>query len=749
VQGPHCSLQLALTDKQSLQVLLGLLPIQHLVQLDLNVPYLPEGAAPLLAEAAALQATAASSFNSDQGQTAAAEEATSCQPPASSDSTSTCSKQAGADVMKQPKFSVGVWVCCWGGCTGINLSDALSIQQQLQAVGCSLHGIESVNCHSSSDVARMGAALAQLSGLKALGFNYRSSSSSSNRREQDSISTSPAIQAVAAEADSTVGTSSSWRESSNGHTSQAVGWLKDDATAALASLVQLHTSLQQLTIHGYPTGGFMQCSCSQCNNVAALAAVNSNHSSSKSSSCVAYQAAGAAAAGPVALCPTGCRQHPLAALTGLTKLQLLKQWSSKPLPVGPIANLTGLVELAVERFTLQHPRELACLSSLTQLTLLSLVLDVTADALLEDVQQGQWQLVEAAPAAAAAVAAEEAARNPRVHELGRILGRLQLQQQVEVKQSAATDAAADTVEEAIECCCCCCCCDATAASTSTGPTQADAAAAAAAASAAALQQTTSSPCAGDLRQQVMQCPCSAVSSPALLDWRWLRQLQQLQVAWLQVPHLDLACLPPSLTELDVQQPHDLTSVSITCSSSSSSKSGVWLPSLKRLVLPRTLQVSRTAAAALDTQASDIEKAGVEQENAAAADAAATGTDPVAADDNVPDASEDSSDRSEDDDTDVLLQLHQNAALLLELAVGCPELQELELVQWQLPPAAVLAAAQQLRYLKLLSLMQPDSKADEEVLQQQLAGVRGGSVTLKLQEQLVLSSYPCSSVLAVR
>jgi hypothetical protein len=247
----------------------------------------------------------------------------------------------------------------------------------------------------------------------------------------------------------------------------------------------------------------------------------------------------------------------------------------------------------------------------------------------------------------------------------------------------------------------------------------------------------------------MQCPCSAVSSPALLDWRWLRQLQQLQVAWLQVPHLDLACLPPSLTELDVQQPHDLTRVSITCNSSSSRQSRVMLPSLKRLVLPRTLQVSRrTAAEAHDALASNIQEVDAQAGDVTAA-AAASGTDPVPADDSVADISEDSSDHSEDDDADVLLQLHHNAALLVELAVGCPELQELELVQWQLPPAAVLAAAQQLRYLKLLSLLQPDSKVGEQVLQQQLAGVRGGSLTLKLQEQLVLSSYPWSSVLAVR
>jgi hypothetical protein len=744
VQGPQCRLQLALTDKQSLQVLLGMLPIPSLVQVDLNVPYLPEGAAALLAEGAALQTTAAAS-NSDHGEIDVAEEATSCQPPTSTDSTSTCSKREDADVTKQPNFSIGVWVCCWGGCTGINLSDALSIQQQLQSVGCGLYGIESVNCNSSSEVARMGSALAQLPGLKALGFNYRSSSSS-NRKEQERTSITPASQAVAADANSTVGSSSSWQDNSNGCTSQAVGWLRDDATAALASLVPLQTSLQQLTIHGYPAGGFLQCSCSQCNNSSseAPAAVNVNHISSRSSSCVANQAGGDAPAAE--RLERSCMQHPLAALTGLTKLQLLKQWTSKPLPVGPIAHLTGLVELAVERFTVQHARELECLSSLTRLTLLSLVLDVTADSLLEDVQQGQWQLVETAPAAAAV--GGDAAQNLQVDDLERLLGELQVEQDFEPRQSAATAAAAEAAEEGTECSCSCCCFEAAAASASAGPPQADAAAAAAARD-AALPQTTSSSCAADLWQQVMNCPCSAVSSPALLDWRWLRQLQQLQVAWLQVPHLDLACLPASLTELDVQQPHDLTSVSITCNSSSSnsSQSRLRLPSLKRLVLPRTLQVSwRTAAESHGMLVSAIEEVDVQAEDAAAA---ATGPDPVAADDKASHTSEDGSAHSEDDGAYTLLQLHHNAALLLELAIGCPELQEIEFVQWQLPPAAVLAAAQQLGYLKLLSLLQPDSKADEEALQQQLAGVRGGSVTLKLQEQLLLSSYPWSSVLAVR
>jgi hypothetical protein len=238
-----------------------------------------------------------------------------------------------------------------------------------------------------------------------------------------------------------------------------------------------------------------------------------------------------------------------------------------------------------------------------------------------------------------------------------------------------------------------------------------------------------------------------------LDWRWLRHLQQLQVAWLQVPHLDLAYLPASLTELDVQQPHDLTPVSITCSSSSSrrasgthgsssnSSSDVWLPNLKRLVLPRTLQIIR--AAAWKTRCAFSNDSEADNDLQAAGEAHSSNSPAAGDSSEASDASDDS-----DEDDDDLLQLHYNALLLLELAAGCPELHELQLVQWELPPAAVLAAARQLRYLKLLSLRQPGSKVEEEALLQQLAGVRGGSVRVRLQEQLVLSSYPWSSVMAV-
>jgi len=103
------------------------------------------------------------------------------------------------------------------------------------------------------------------------------------------------------------------------------------------------------------------------------------------------------------------------------------------------------------------------------------------------------------------------------------------------------------------------------------------------------------------------------------------------------------------------------------------------------------------------------------------------------------------------DTSIQLQRHQEAALLLSIVDGCPELKELELVQWQPCPAAVLAAVQHLRFLRLLSVVGPDSNVDELQRQVEAVRVQGNmrAVDLQLQEPLVLSSYPWSSVLAVR
>jgi len=171
---------------------------------------------------------------------------------------------------------------------------------------------------------------------------------------------------------------------------------------------------------------------------------------------------------------------------------------------------------------------------------------------------------------------------------------------------------------------------------------------------------------------------------------------------LQVPHLDLGCLPSSLVELDAQQPRDLTRVSITCSSSTA----LSLPRLQRLVLPHLLQACEHQAL-LDP---DV--------NMLAADTA-----------------DSSSGCMDESDSSIELQRHQEAALLLSIVDGCPELKELELVQWQPCPAAVLAAVQHLRFLRLLSVVGPDSNVDELQRLVETARAQGNmrAVDLQLQE----------------
>lgn len=196
---------------------------------------------------------------------------------------------------------------------------------------------------------------------------------------------------------------------------------------------------------------------------------------------------------------------------------------------------------------------------------------------------------------------------------------------------------------------------------------------------------------------------------------------------MQVPHLDLSCLPNSLVELDAQQPRDLTRVSITCCHSR----GIHLPRLQRLVLPHLLQP--TAQQLLADPSGML---------AADADGADSG---------MRSSGSSSSSSQGDSEEGPELQCHFEAVLLLSLAAGCPELRELELVQWQPPSVAVLAAVRELHRLKLLSVVAPEGCAGQ--LQQAVQSVRARHrlrpVELQLAEALVLSSYPWSSVLAVR
>lgn len=207
------------------------------------------------------------------------------------------------------------------------------------------------------------------------------------------------------------------------------------------------------------------------------------------------------------------------------------------------------------------------------------------------------------------------------------------------------------------------------------------------------------------------------------------------VAAAQVPHLDLSCLPSSLLELDAQQPHDLTRVSITCCNSR----GIDLPRLRRMVLPQLLQPTVQPDAIMADLTSML-----------AADQAAGSS--MQSDSSDGGSQGDYASGSESvDEGGLQLQRHYEAALLLSVAQGCPELKELELVQWQPPSTAVLAAVQGLKWLKMLSVVGPEGCADQ--LQQQVQAVRAQHnlrpVDVDLAEPLVLSSYPWSSVLAMR
>jgi hypothetical protein len=201
--------------------------------------------------------------------------------------------------------------------------------------------------------------------------------------------------------------------------------------------------------------------------------------------------------------------------------------------------------------------------------------------------------------------------------------------------------------------------------------------------------------------------------------------------------LDLTCLPSSLVELDAQQPRDLTRVSITCSHIR----GINLPRLQHLVLPHLLQPAqqpRMQGAHAGSLQDPLEPTSMASGNKSRDDA-----------DTEADSDGDSGSGSEGAAAD--LQHHWEAAVLLSLALGAPELKDLELVQWQPPSAYVVAAAQSFPWLKLLSVVGPDGACDELLASVSAARAQQGlrSFNVQLQEHLVLSSFPWSSVLSAR
>lgn len=490
------------------------------MQLDLNVPYLPEGAADLLTQAARTHIQDRDKQQQQQHQQCNQHWEEQQQP--LQQHMEQQHHQNG-----QQQFSIGVWVCCWGGCPGLDLQAAAHIYQQLQAAGCQMHSCESINCSSSSDVRQ----LAHFQGMKAVGFNY-------NHKADGGGSSSSRVADAVAQPESE-GRNGLMDTTNTGRSSTRDGAATDANTAALAALVSLKDSLQQLTIHGCPMGGFAAlhaAAAGTAHNVSSSEAVHAAETAAREH----VQAAG----------------HPLAALTGLTKLSLLKQWGSQPpLPISPISHLTQLRELAVERHRLSHPCELQCLSVLTGLKVLSLTLAIEAEHLQDELQQGRWP----------AVAMSDERRVCQLEPVGVRAQRQQQQQQQEEEadpqgQQAATHVLSGqfaqlAVQEAVgirdmvvaeqqgcsgslvpapdavpaidpdEPCTCFCSMDSALcrANLSSLDTETQ-----------LLTTKVAAALPSRLLGQLQCCGCGAVVSPVLIDWSWLMCLKQLEVAWLQV-----------------------------------------------------------------------------------------------------------------------------------------------------------------------------------------------------------------------
>lgn len=469
VQGEQCTLHLALTDKASLQALMPLLPLRGLASLELNVPYLAEGALQLLLHAVSIQTAALA--NSMHGHPSAQLQHYQLQP----------------QPQQQQVLRVGLWVCCWGGCPGLLLSEALGLYARLQQLPCcTMTGCESINLSNTADLV----ALSQLQGLAALGVNFTSSTPA----QEPSAADAPTLPASGEEAD--FGAEPSTAE---GFTADSTSSSSGGMGAAWASLTALSSSLKQLSIRGSPAAGWGT----------PPTASPQGHTVMQQHQLGLQQL------------PQGPHQHWLSSLTGLTKLSLLKDWSRPALPVSPIAGLTLLQELALERHGLQHAGELSCLSTLTDLRVLSLVLTATADELLEAVQEGNWKL---------AVNPEQLREQ---QQCAAVLNRLSLLQVG--ASTAAGDAQHSLGQPGPPVASCSCCCSSTvgvsdaAQHPQQGPGQDGA---------ACMEEDGAGPSFSapeQLLQQVLSCPVvSSASSPVLLDWQWLRQLQQLETAWLQV-----------------------------------------------------------------------------------------------------------------------------------------------------------------------------------------------------------------------
>lgn len=474
VQGPQCVLHLAVTDKTSLQALLPMLPLRGLASLELNVPYPADGALQLLLHAVTVQAAALHSLSS------------STHP---SDQLLLQQWQPQQGVLR-----VGLWVCCWGGCPGLALEDAVGLHSKLQQLSsCTMTGCESINITTKEDLS----GLSQLHGLEALGINFFSNKS-------QPVSTIQQVPALAGlqEPGTAMDTDQPTLTNSNTQTSQ-----NDDSSSygradVMRVLASLSNSLKQLSIRGSPPEGWGPTGDTPANTPPRL---------------LQQRPQPQQAAVP---------QATLAALTGLTKLSLQKDWSKPALPIAPVAALTLLQELAIERHGLQHSGELTCLSRLTGLRVLSLVLTVTADELVDAVQEGNWQLAGPAVGPAQWLQQQQQACAAVVDRLSTL--RVEDSTGGALMEWGTDDGAAV----------CSCCCSKGAVVDAGGTAEGAAGCSSRNAGLGAENLTDAAEVAAgvtELLQGVAACPVlSNAGCPMILDWSWLRCLQQLETAWLQV-----------------------------------------------------------------------------------------------------------------------------------------------------------------------------------------------------------------------
>jgi hypothetical protein len=192
---------------------------------------------------------------------------------------------------------VSVWVCCWGGCPGLEPGDALSIWQLLREVpGCVVTGLADIQLPAATAAADLQS-LQQLRGLETLGLSFPA-------RTEGTSSAAAATHGVA------------------------------------ATLGVLSGSLKELSLRRCPADGWQ----------------------------------GLQRAAPHPGQQQQQQQHPLAGLTGLSKLLIREEhFAPAALPLAPLAQLILLQELVLESHRrLARPDELSVLSGLSALRTLSL-----------------------------------------------------------------------------------------------------------------------------------------------------------------------------------------------------------------------------------------------------------------------------------------------------------------------------------------------------------------------------------------